>query len=249
MVDRGISHAHFSRMGPKLTRDHALFLDLDGTLLEFAPTAEEVAVPAGLGAMLRGLAAQRDGALAILSGRSLAQIDAVTAAPFPAGAEHGFVLRDAAGRIHHPVRQTANRAAWRAALEAAAAAHPGVRIEAKSASLVAHYRASPEAGPALGAMIGAMIAEAPEVERLAANMAWEIRPRGAGKGRALEWFMTRPPFAGRVPVFVGDDVTDEEAIAAAAALGGHGLHVHRDFDGTPAAVLAWLGSALAPGRV
>ncbi|HQT60476.1 MAG TPA: trehalose-phosphatase [Acidiphilium sp.] len=236
-------------MQPILTRDHALFLDLDGTLLEFAPTAEEVAVPEGLASMLRGLAAQRDGALAILSGRSLAQIDAVTGAPFPAGAEHGFVLRDAAGVIHHPLHETANRAAWRAALEAAAAAHPGVRIEAKSASLVAHFRAAPAAGTALREMIGAMIAASPEVELLAANMAWEIRPRGAGKGRALEWFMARPPFAGRVPVFVGDDVTDEEAIAAAAAQGGHGLHVHRDFGGRPGAVLAWLGSALVPGGV
>ncbi len=234
-------------MEPILTREHALFLDLDGTLLEFAPTAEEVAVPAGLGAMLGGLAAQRDGALAILSGRTLAQIDAVTGPPFPAGAEHGFVLRDAAGAIHHPLRETANRPAWRAALEEAAAAHPGVRIEVKSASLVAHYRAAPGAGAALGETIGAMIAASPEVELLAANMAWEIRPRGAGKGRALEWFMARPPFAGRVPVFVGDDVTDEEAIAAAKAQGGHGLHVHRDFGGRPGAVLAWLRGALAPG--
>ena len=236
-------------MKPILTRDHALFLDLDGTLLEFAPTAEEVVVPEGLTAMLRGLAAQREGALAILSGRKLGQIDAVTGDPFPAGAEHGFVRRDAAGRIHQPVRETANREAWRAALEAAALRHSGVRIEPKDSALVAHFRAAPEAGPALREAIEAMIAASPEVELLAANMAWEIRPRGAGKGRALEWFMARPPFAGRVPVFVGDDVTDEEAIAAADALGGHGLHVHRDFDGTPAAVLAWLGSALAPGRV
>jgi trehalose 6-phosphate phosphatase len=89
-------------------------------------------------------------------------------------------------------------------------------------------------------MIETMIAEVPGTELLAAHMAWEIRPRGAGKGQALRWFMEQPPFAGRKPFFVGDDITDEEAIEAANALGGTGLHVAQDFQGSTAAVRAYL---------
>lgn len=234
-------------MIPCLARDRALFLDLDGTLLDFAPTPAEVRPPVGLSTLLDELAAMRGGALAILSGRTLADIDRLTGTILPAGAEHGFVLRDNAGTIHKPIAATANRPEWRAALDSAAASMPGVVIEPKSSSLVAHFRRAPEHGARLRALVEGLIGEVPEIELLPANMAWEIRPRGAGKGRALEWFMARPPFAGRLPVFVGDDTTDEEAIAAAQALGGDGLHVHRDFDGTTRAVLAWLAAARGAG--
>lgn len=234
----------YGTMTQSLMSEHALFLDLDGTLLNFAATPEDVIIPEGLETLLMGLSRQREGALAILSGRRLGQIDDVTGHKFPAGAEHGFIIRDADGTIHEPVPTSANRKPWRAALEDAAARHPGVRIEPKTSGLVVHFRQAPDAGPELRRRIAALIADAPEIEVLPANMAWEIRPRGVGKGRALEWFMDRPPFAGRKPVFVGDDTTDEEAILAANALGGRGLHVHRDFDGTPEAVLAWLREEL-----
>ncbi|MCW8306193.1 trehalose-phosphatase [Acidiphilium sp. PA] len=231
-------------MLPNLMPTHALFLDLDGTLLDFAPTPAEVVVPAGLPALLTSLAAARNGALAILSGRTMADIDSVTGTAFPAGAEHGFVCRDSAGVIHQPITTTANRPAWRQALHDAAAAMPGVAIEEKRYTLVAHFRRAPEHGPALRTLIDRLIEGVPDIDVLPANMAWEIRPVGADKGRALEWFMQQTPFAGRVPVFVGDDTTDEAAIAAARAQGGIGLHVHRDFDGTTNAVRAWLARAV-----
>ncbi|MDD4934791.1 MAG: trehalose-phosphatase [Acidiphilium sp.] len=231
-------------MSPFITPAHALFLDLDGTLLDFAPTPAEVVVPLGLPATLTGLAAQRGDALAILSGRTLADIDAVTGFKLPAGAEHGYLLRDASGTIHRPIDATANRSAWRGALHDAAHTMPGVTIEEKTCTLVAHFRQAPQYGPDLRGVLERLIADAPEIELLAANMAWEIRPKGAGKGRALAWFMQHPPFAGKIPIFVGDDTTDEAAIDAATALGGVGLHVHRDFGGTTAAVRAWLADAL-----
>ncbi len=234
-------------MKPALTHHHALFLDLDGTLLDLAPTPADVVVPPGLGTLLTDLAAQRNGALAILSGRTLADIDAVTGTTLPAGAEHGYLLRDATGTITRPIEHSANRPAWRAALQKAALTMPGVAIELKTYTLVAHFRQAPERGPELRTMIETMIAGDPSVELLGAHMAWEIRPKGADKGSALRWFMGRKPFAGKTPVFVGDDVTDEAAIEAATALGGLGLHVARDFGGETRAVRAWLEAARMTG--
>jgi trehalose 6-phosphate phosphatase len=243
-LDRAFVLPIYYDMLPDLAPDHALFLDMDGTLLDFAPTPAEVIVPPGLPALLADLAAQREGAMAILSGRTMADIDGVTGTVLPAGAEHGFLCRDAAGVIHRPITISANRPEWRAALHDAAVRMPGVAIEEKTYTLVAHFRRAPEHGPALRMLIEHFIEGEPDIEILPANMAWEIRPVGAGKGRALDWFMQQAPFRGRVPVFVGDDTTDEAAIDAANARGGIGLHVHRDFDGTTASVRAWLARAV-----
>lgn len=234
-------------MLPEITDRHALFLDLDGTLLDFAASPAEVETPPCLPPLLAGLAGQRDGALAILSGRTLDDIDRAIppradGAVLPAGAEHGMILREPGGRVHRRDLASANRPAWRAALERAVAERGGGWIEVKSGSLVAHFRGAPDLGPHLRSLIDAMVDGDDTAEVLPAHMAWEIRPRGAGKGHALEWFMAHAPFRGRIPVFVGDDVTDEEAIDAARRLGGIGLHVARDFDGTTRAVRAWLAS-------
>lgn len=237
-------------MPPDISERHALFLDLDGTLLDFAASPAEVETPPGLPKLLADLAAGRDGALAILSGRTLADIDRVVAregaAPLPAGAEHGMVLREPSGAVHHRDLGNGNRPEWRHALERAVDRRGGW-IEQKSRSLVAHFRAAPDLGPDLRALIERLIGDDETVEILPAHMAWEIRPRGVGKDHALEWFMARDPFRGRMPLFVGDDVTDEAAIEAADRLGGIGLHVARDFDGTTASVRRWL-AAQAPGR-
>ena len=227
-------------MKPDLSAGYAVFLDLDGTLVDLAPTPADVRVVAGLPALLRRLSRQCDGALAILSGRKLADIDAITRDHFPAGAEHGIVLRDAAGILHQTLADLPQLGALGDQLEVLARQMPGVLIEAKQHTVVAHYRLAPDFGPVLHEMINTMLAEAPGAELLAAHMAWEIRPRGAGKGQALRWFMEQKPFAGRKPFFVGDDTTDEEAIAAADALGGAGLHVARDFHGSTAEVRAYL---------
>lgn len=228
----------------KIPEDYAVFLDLDGTLIDIAPTPADVVVPVGLRDLFHGLNEQYRGALAILSGRKLADIDAITGEKLAAGAEHGLVLRDSDGILHEAAGPIPQLDMWRATLEAAARGMPGVVIEPKRFTVVAHYRLAPEQGPLLRELIGTMIADTPGTELLAAHMAWEIRPRGAGKGRALHWFMTQPHFAGRKPFFVGDDTTDEEAIEAANLLGGTGLHVARDFDGSTAAVRAFLARSL-----
>jgi trehalose 6-phosphate phosphatase len=232
-------------MKPDLSAGYAIFLDLDGTLVDLAPTPDEVRVAADLPDLLRRLALLCGGALAILSGRKLDDIDAITRDQLPAGAEHGIVLRDAAGKLHQTSADVPQMGVWRRELEVLAREMPGVLVETKPHTVVAHYRLAPDFGPVLRDMMERMIAGVPATELLAAHMAWEIRPHGAGKGQALRWFMERPPFAGRKPFFVGDDVTDEEAIEAARALGGVGLHVARDFDGSTSEVRAYLAQSLA----
>ncbi len=118
-------------------------------------------------------------------------------------------------------------------------------IEAKSSSLVVHYRQAPHCEKAVRALVAALAAEDRGAEVLPALMAFELRPRGVDKGQALRRLMHLPPFAGRLPVFAGDDVTDEAAIAAARALGGVGLHVAQDFAAGAASVRAWLAASAA----
>ncbi|MGC8469628.1 MAG: trehalose-phosphatase [Acetobacteraceae bacterium] len=221
----------------------ALFLDLDGTLLDIAPTAAEVRVSPDLVPALTRLAAGLDGALAILSGRTLAEIDAPLAPLIlPAAAEHGAALR-----LPDGVREeiaTPPPEDWITRLRAFAGSHAGVRIEVKHHGLVVHFRQAPDHEAATATFLAALLAAGDRgFEILPARRAFELRPRGVGKGNALRRLMQTAPFAGRVPVFVGDDVTDEEAIAAAQALGGRGLHVGRDFAASPAAVRAWVAGA------
>jgi trehalose 6-phosphate phosphatase len=223
--------------------DAALFLDIDGTLLDIAARPELVVIPPDLPALLARLRKARGGALAIISGRPLADIDLFFPDSLPAAAEHGAILRDASGAIHALAARPAAFAHWLDTLNAAAAKMPGVLIEAKNVSLVIHYRQAPDCGEELRGLAERLIAESgPDVALLPAHMAFELRPRGSGKDTALAWFMAHPPFAGRPPVFIGDDVTDEPAIALANERGGMGLHVARDFGGSPQAVRDWLAA-------
>jgi trehalose 6-phosphate phosphatase len=219
----------------------ALFLDIDGTLLDIALRPELVTIPPGLPERLNALRQSLGGALAIISGRPLAQIDQFFPGGLPAGAEHGAILRDAGGEIHHRAARPTAYSHWLDILTAETRDLPGVLIEEKNISLVVHYRQAPDTCEILRAIGERLIAESGSDTRLLpAHMAFELRPRGFGKDDALAWFMATPPFAGRIPVFIGDDVTDEPAIALASQLGGLGLHVARDFGGSPQAVRDWL---------
>ena len=225
----------------------ALLLDVDGTLLDFAPAPDLVVVPPTLPASLRRLRERLGGALALISGRPVAEVEALFPdVAYAVAGEHGGALRLAPGAALERPDLPNPPAAWRAAAEALVAAHPGARLEPKARGFVLHYRGAPAAGPALVAGLRALIADAPEFAVLEANMAWELRPRGADKGTALGALMRAAPFAGRLPVFIGDDVTDRDAIEAARALGGVGLWVHEAF-GAPADVRAWLGRAAEHG--
>ncbi len=223
----------------------ALLLDLDGTLLDFAPTPDAVVMPPDLPGTLARLCAALDGALAVVTGRPVDQIDALLPGIVPAVAgEHGAALRPAPGAALMRAELPALPPAVVAQAEALAAAHPGVVVERKPHGVVLHYRLAPAAGEALRAgfaPIAAAVAEHFHV--VPAHYAWELRPRIADKGRAVAGIMALPGFTGRIPVFVGDDVTDEDGMAVARQMGGTGLFVPTAF-GTPGHVRAWLAQSV-----
>jgi trehalose 6-phosphate phosphatase len=223
-----------------LRPDCALFLDIDGTLIDLAPHPDAVVIPADLTALLQAVSQRLGGALALISGRALDMIDRlVQPLVLPAAGEHGALLRLADGRLEAGITRSVP-ARWREHLKAEVSDWPGIVIDEKLASIAVHYRQAPEREDAVRALVHRIAAEDSEFEVLPARMAFEIRPRGADKGTALRRFLQTPPFHGRRPVFVGDDVTDEDGILAARAAGGLGLHVARDFAGQPANVRRWL---------
>lgn len=226
---------------PKLKPSHALFLDIDGTLLDLAPTPDAVFVPPSLPETLRQLQRKLGGALAILSGRKLADIDALLQPGLPCAAEHGMILRGADGHITPLVRRPRNYDHWLKIFNRYAEAMPGILVEEKEFSLVLHYRRAPEHEEELRALVTKLVAETDDATLLPAHCAFELKPRAGNKADALTSFMRNAPYSGRPPIFIGDDTTDEPAIAKAAELGGLGLHVARDFGGKTQAVRDWLG--------
>jgi trehalose 6-phosphate phosphatase len=224
----------------------ALLLDFDGTLVEIAARPDAVRVPAELPGLLHRLADELSGALAVVSGRPLRDLDHFLPVPIAMAGDHGASLRpDPRAPALDPHLPHAP-AAWRVRAAELAARHPGALIEDKEHGFVFHYRQAPEAGPEAQALLASLIAEDPEAfTLLEARMAWEVRPLGASKGTAVSALMARPPFVGRVPIFIGDDVTDEEGMEVARRLGGHGFRLQDAF-GSPAVLRDWLAQAAAP---
>jgi trehalose 6-phosphate phosphatase len=224
----------------------ALLLDMDGTLLDIAPTPDSVVVAPGLPETLLRLQAQLGGAVAIVTGRPVHQVDTLLPGIVPTvSGEHGGALRPAPGA---PLVRAALPDLPAGLVEAGAAlatAHPGVILERKARGFVLHFRQVPEAGPPLHAALSDLLApHATAFQLLAAHMAWEIRPLGVDKGSAVLAVMALPAFAGRLPVFIGDDVTDEDGMRPARAMGGAGLFVP-DVFGDAAGVRSWLARCTA----
>ncbi|CAN7214558.1 MULTISPECIES: trehalose-phosphatase [unclassified Acidovorax] len=233
---------------PILTTANALFLDFDGTLTELASRPEAVRIASGLVPTLSALHGHLGGALAIVTGRPEADID-VFLAPLhlPLASEHG-----AQYRLHdtsHPAVQPPDLAPVLQAAYDLASRHPGLLVEPKRASVALHYRLAPHMEARCLDTLERALQGMEGVELMRGKFVFEVKPRGVHKGQAIVDFMTQPPFAGRVPVFVGDDVTDESGFAAVQALGGWGIKVgegptmaqHRCM--TPAALRGWLSSA------
>ncbi len=230
----------------------ALFLDVDGTLLDIAPTPAEVVVPPELPELLVHLSRALDGALAILTGRQLAEIDELLAPTMLVGAGvHGAELRTTPGG---PITQvaTALPEALVEQLNALPEQLPGILAEPKGPGFAIHYRQAPELKSTVEAEIRKLIAQHPEDLVLCpGRKLFEVIPRGHSKGTALETLLALPTFAGRMPVMLGDDAGDLPALAAAEKLGGVGLKVSgghfdradADLHG-PQAVAAWLGKLL-----
>lgn len=229
-----------------VNRHCALFLDIDGTLLDLAPSPDTVVVPAMLPPLLARLSQWLGGALALVSGRPLAQIDALFAPMrFTCAGEHGAVLRLPGGAIEHVDAADAMPRQWLDDLIQVQKDWPGILVESKTYGVAVHYRQAPEREADIFRMMKDLVRRDGAFEILPAAMAVEIRNRKVTKAGPVLRLMTMPPFQGRTPVFVGDDVTDQDGFGAAKSLGGRAVDVHEIFDGKPAAVRDWL-EAMAP---
>jgi trehalose 6-phosphate phosphatase len=228
----------------------AYLLDLDGTLIDIAPTPGQVVVPDTLPATLRALRQICGNALAVVTGRPIAQVDTLLGdAPYAVAGEHGAAVRHAPGTPISMLPLPVVPAEWMRAAHALVAPHAGAVFEPKAHGFVLHYRGAPSCAAAFHDALAALLAKSDAGANfvvLAAKMAWEIRPLGVDKGSAVRALMAQRPFAGRVPIFVGDDVTDEDGITAAEALGGVGLRVGTDF-ADAAAVRTWLAGLAGGG--
>lgn len=230
---------------PQLGGNIALFLDFDGTLVDIAGQPELVHVPDDLGGTLQQLAASLNGAVAIVSGRALADLDHFMAPlVLPLAAEHGSVQRFADGHVAHLAKPDL-RDVERVAL-ALAGQHAGLRVEIKSAAVALHYRHAPALEMLCVEEMAEAVKRTPGVELMKGKCVVEIKAAGVSKGTAIQGFMAQPPFAGRLPLFAGDDTTDESAFAAVQAMGGAGIKVgHGDSlarfrCSNPAALRRWL---------
>ncbi|HYZ25152.1 MAG TPA: trehalose-phosphatase, partial [Rhodopila sp.] len=226
----------------------ALMLDMDGTLIDLAPTPDAVVVPEGLPQTLVMLRDALDGALAIVTGRPIETVDRLFGdAPGAVAGEHGGAVRRSPGAAIERPDLPAPPPEWLEEAERLAARYPGALLERKARGFALHYRQAPEAEPVFHAAMQAMVRSAPAFQLLPAHKLWEIRPVGADKGGAVVALMQQPPFDRRIPVFIGDDVTDEDGMREARKLGGAGYRVDAVF-GRPEGVRNWLRRCAEAGQ-
>jgi trehalose 6-phosphate phosphatase len=214
---------------PRLN-DTAILLDIDGTLLDLMPTPREVWVPPGLRETLNGLLKKTSGALALVSGRSLNDIDLIFAPEeFPAVGGHGAEMRLAndgqAVATHAPPMDKE----LKKRLAAIAALSPGILLEDKGYSLALHYRLAPHAEKAIYEAVSLIRADLPNapIEVLPGKCVCEIKHSGFTKATGVRELMTHAPFKGRKPLFIGDDVTDETVFAIMPDFDGLSFSVGR----------------------
>jgi trehalose 6-phosphate phosphatase len=206
----------------------AFFFDFDGTLAPLAPTPDAVQVADGAIGALQTLQSATGGAVAIVSGRPIHEIDRFLAPlAFPIAGSHGAELRRGASADSDVVRigfGDPRLEAMRTQLAPMVAAHPGLLLEVKGAGLAVHYRAAPQL-QSLVEQVTTDVVHAANAGQAAfvlqpGKMVVEIKPHGVDKGKAIELFLDQAPFAGRKPFFVGDDLTDEKGFKVVNALGG-----------------------------
>jgi trehalose 6-phosphate phosphatase len=238
---------------PPFSRHWAFFLDVDGTLVDIAETPEAVEPGPDEIRLLGDIHSACGGALALISGRSLARIDELFAPlVLPAAGQHGVERRDAQGKRHRHRFPVGALKPAAGGIRSFASQHKGLVFEDKGASVALHYRLAPQlAAAAVRAVREAAEPLGDAVEVQGGKMVVELKPAGCDKGRAIETFMQEPPFAGREPVFLGDDVTDEYGFRVVNRLGGHSVKVGEGESAarwrlsSPSAAKQWLAAWLA----
>ena len=226
-VSRGNDGRQFEQPAPvpDNPKNLALFLDIDGTLLEIVERPELVTVPPALLQSLERLAGQLGGALALVTGRTLANADSLfSGLSLPVGAVHGMERRSYQGAIES-AGLAYDLTALRDVLAGFVSDRPGLLLEDKGRTIALHYRAAPALESEVHAFILEQLFGRTGLALLHGKIVFEIKPEGADKGAAIRAFMEEAPFSGRVPVFLGDDTTDEYGFTAVRALGGYGYCV------------------------
>jgi trehalose 6-phosphate phosphatase len=238
---------------PTWSRDWALFLDIDGTLLDLAPEPQAVQIPPGLPSRIAALARGLGGALALVSGRPLRDIDGFFPGGFDAAGTHGVQWRLGGAETEPGPELEAALSEIAAVLREETGKLPGVILERKPHAIALHYRQAPEREGQIRSLAErAAQVLGPDFRLQAGKLVVEILPTQAGKGLAIRRFMGLAPYAGRTPVFLGDDRTDEDGFAVVNALGGLSVRVGEDAETlarfrlrSPAAVRDWLAGLVA----
>lgn len=241
-----------SRLPPLPNLSWAYFLDVDGTLIHIADTPEAVLVDAALLALIENLHRASGGAMALVSGRMISDLQSRIGLPqLPLAGLHGLERRDSTGRLWIHAAPPAAKSAIKEALVPVLARHPGLLLEDKGLTLALHYRQAPRLAGYVHQLMGGF-ANAPgqglELQR--GKCVVEIKPAGIDKGTAVAEYLTEPPFKGRRPVFIGDDLNDEHGFAEVNRLDGISIKVGKGASCARfrlpdvAAVHHWLGTAL-----
>lgn len=234
---------------PEPAGNWALFLDIDGTILDIAPTPDGVIVPPDLPHSLQEVANALGGAVALVSGRAVPWIDRVfSPLRLPTAGQHGAELRLSAGAPVRAVAACEDLNPIRRRIEGVVAEWPGVVVEPKTFGIGVHFRLVPERAGDVRRLLEEIASDAGgRYELLPGKMLIELKPSGPTKGRVAAAFMAVPPFAGRLPVFIGDDRTDEDGFKEVLARGGHAVQVGPGVSAVasasvanPAALRSWL---------
>ncbi|SAL17001.1 HAD family hydrolase [Caballeronia choica] len=207
--------------------DTAFFFDFDGTLVELAPTPDGIVVPRLVPDLLDTLRRATNGAVAVVSGRGIDSIDSYLAMPdLPIAGLHGAERRDSNGDVQRVGFNDERLLRMEHVLEGVVSRNAGMLLEIKGAALALHYRNAPDREPAARAATERLVQEYADAYVLQpGKMVYEIKPKDVDKGRAVRAFMSEPPFTGRKPVFVGDDLTDEKGFAVVNEFGGLSIKV------------------------
>jgi len=211
---------------PLASCDWAYFLDVDGTLVEIAETPGEVQVPIELKTIISLAHRCCDGALAVISGRAIHDLDLLLGlSQLPMAGQHGLEIRDARGQLHHHAMDKGWLGDIIHHLQHLQARHPGLLLEDKGATLAIHYRKVPSLGAYLSRLLKGVLALHPDLQVQRGKYVFELKPGGFDKGTAIGALMAMPPFAGRRPVFIGDDLTDEHGFRVINQMGGLSIKV------------------------
>lgn len=216
-----------NHLPPTPSIDWAFFLDVDGTLLEIADTPSAVSVDTCLLDLIAQLHRHSTGAVALVSGRSLNDLESLLGLPrLPMAGQHGLERRDVAGRLWIHAAAPEAKCIIKEALAPVLERHPGLLLEDKGLTLALHYRQAPHLAGYVHRLLARIAAEAGEgLELQRGKRVVELKPAGVDKGTAIAEYMREPPFLGRTPVFIGDDLNDEHGFAEVNLLDGISIKV------------------------